>query len=209
MYRRNRYYDPMTGQFTQSDPIGIAGGLNAYGFGNGDPVSYSDPYGLCADDQKDGRGLCPGGWDDTRYRQIESYIQLLDAGARDPLMQMLEGGRIRRHGGALWHNRPAGSPRGKIVLAEEFFNGQALGYETAGQRSFVLAHEYGHQLQRQQRSLLYLPMNGRSISAYFNAGRGSALETHFQNDAQVYACRHSTGVARGNWQTDCNNLGVP
>jgi RHS repeat-associated protein len=24
MYRRNRYYDPMTGQFTQSDPIGIA-----------------------------------------------------------------------------------------------------------------------------------------------------------------------------------------
>jgi uncharacterized protein RhaS with RHS repeats len=24
MYRRNRYCDPMTGQFTQSDPIGIA-----------------------------------------------------------------------------------------------------------------------------------------------------------------------------------------
>jgi RHS repeat-associated protein len=49
MYRRNRYYDPMTGQFTQSDPIGIAGGLNAYGFANGDPVSYADPYGLKAD----------------------------------------------------------------------------------------------------------------------------------------------------------------
>jgi uncharacterized protein RhaS with RHS repeats len=46
MYRRNRYYDPMTGQFTQSDPIGIAGGLNTYGFASGDPVSYSDPYGL-------------------------------------------------------------------------------------------------------------------------------------------------------------------
>jgi RHS repeat-associated protein len=46
MYRRNRYYDPMTGQFTQSDPVGIAGGLNTYGFAKGDPVSYSDPYGL-------------------------------------------------------------------------------------------------------------------------------------------------------------------
>jgi RHS repeat-associated protein len=46
LYRRNRYYDPQTGQFTQPDPIGLAGGLNAYGFAAGDPVSYSDPYGL-------------------------------------------------------------------------------------------------------------------------------------------------------------------
>jgi RHS repeat-associated protein len=48
IYMRNRYYDPATGQFTQTDPIGLAGGLNAYGFANGDPVSYADPYGLCA-----------------------------------------------------------------------------------------------------------------------------------------------------------------
>jgi uncharacterized protein RhaS with RHS repeats len=47
-YMRNRYYDPATGQFTQPDPIGLAGGLNSYGFAAGDPVSYSDPYGLKA-----------------------------------------------------------------------------------------------------------------------------------------------------------------
>jgi RHS repeat-associated protein len=47
-YRRNRYYDPQANQFTQEDPIGIAGGLNTYGFAGGDPVSYSDPYGLSA-----------------------------------------------------------------------------------------------------------------------------------------------------------------
>ena len=55
MYMRNRYYDPVTGQFTQTDPIGLAGGLNAYGFAAGDPVSYSDPYGLkvdCGDRRK-------------------------------------------------------------------------------------------------------------------------------------------------------------
>ena len=45
-YRRNRVYDPFKGQFTQEDPIGLAGGLNAYGFAAGDPVSYSDPFGL-------------------------------------------------------------------------------------------------------------------------------------------------------------------
>jgi RHS repeat-associated protein len=49
MYMRNRYYDPATGQFTQTDPIGLAGGLNAYGFAAGDPVTYSDPYGLAAE----------------------------------------------------------------------------------------------------------------------------------------------------------------
>ena len=59
MYMRNRYYDPAAGQFTQTDPIGIAGGLNTYGFANGDPVSYSDPYGLftCPDPRRP--DICP------------------------------------------------------------------------------------------------------------------------------------------------------
>jgi RHS repeat-associated protein len=47
LYRRNRYYDPATDRFTQEDPIGLAGGVNVYGFAAGDPVSYSDPFGLC------------------------------------------------------------------------------------------------------------------------------------------------------------------
>ena len=46
-YRRNRQYDPASGRFTQEDPIGLAGGLNLYGFANGDPVNFSDPFGLC------------------------------------------------------------------------------------------------------------------------------------------------------------------
>jgi RHS repeat-associated protein len=46
-YKRNRAYDGATGRFTQEDPIGLAGGLNLYGFANGDPVNFSDPFGLC------------------------------------------------------------------------------------------------------------------------------------------------------------------
>ena len=46
VYLRNRYYDPASGRFTQEDPIGLAGGLNLYGFGGGDPVNYADPFGL-------------------------------------------------------------------------------------------------------------------------------------------------------------------
>jgi RHS repeat-associated protein len=49
MYRRNRFYDPKSGRFTQEDPIGLAGGVNSYGFAGGDPVNYADPYGLATD----------------------------------------------------------------------------------------------------------------------------------------------------------------
>ncbi len=50
LYMRNRYFDPKMGRFTQEDPISFAGGLNLYGFGGGDPVGYSDPYGLAAEE---------------------------------------------------------------------------------------------------------------------------------------------------------------
>ncbi|MCY7412783.1 MAG: HNH endonuclease [Salinibacterium sp.] len=33
--------------FTQEDPIGLAGGINLYGFAGGDPVNFSDPFGTC------------------------------------------------------------------------------------------------------------------------------------------------------------------
>jgi RHS repeat-associated protein len=60
-YRRNRYYDPGTGRFTQEDPIGLAGGLNLYGFANGDPVNFSDPFGLCPPEDRN-LSDCVGFW---------------------------------------------------------------------------------------------------------------------------------------------------
>jgi RHS repeat-associated protein len=54
-YRRNRSYDPNTARFTQQDPLGLAGGLNVYGFASGDPVSNADPSGLWC--ERRGSGL--------------------------------------------------------------------------------------------------------------------------------------------------------
>jgi RHS repeat-associated protein len=47
---RNRWYDQSTGRWTQEDPIGLAGGVNLYQYVGNNPASYTDPFGLCADE---------------------------------------------------------------------------------------------------------------------------------------------------------------
>jgi RHS repeat-associated protein len=51
-YNVNRDYDPVTGRYIQSDPLGVTAGPSIYTYAESDPLTLVDALGLCA---------CPGG----------------------------------------------------------------------------------------------------------------------------------------------------
>ena len=62
-YNYRRYYDPATGRYVTSDPIGLSGGVNRFVYAAGFPTGLIDPYGLLAMDDVWGAIYdSTGGW---------------------------------------------------------------------------------------------------------------------------------------------------
>ncbi len=57
-YNVYRWYRGAWGRYTQADPIGLSGGSHLYGYANGNPQTYVDPFGLISQKQLENMDCC-------------------------------------------------------------------------------------------------------------------------------------------------------
>jgi RHS repeat-associated protein len=77
-YNYFRDYDAGIGRYVQSDPIGLAAGVNTYTYVGGKPVSYADPDGLVR------QGGQTGQWWEFRDRNFQRWFHLCVKQRGDP-----------------------------------------------------------------------------------------------------------------------------
>jgi uncharacterized protein RhaS with RHS repeats len=85
VYNYYRTYDPSTGRYLESDPIGLAAGLNTYSYVSNMPTMQVDPFGLFGT-----AGHAQGRLEQARRDQLQQQLSECDEDDEDCLQKCLD-----------------------------------------------------------------------------------------------------------------------
>jgi RHS repeat-associated protein len=107
-----RDYDPATGRYVESDPIGLRGGVNTYTYSANGPIIFFDPFGqMCLYSQLTGNLTCVNDVTGQQYINCDGYSGQ-GQGYNNPELDALSGSVPQGLEG-FEHNMDAGPvPRG-------------------------------------------------------------------------------------------------